>query len=497
MGTTHFLLPDGLTPEATRDLERACMTGGPDNLPWPTQVHLEGNQLALSRHNLDESGCLVAPWAIAGAGRFMGTSATLMERAAPYDLQIELARGKVNQLRCQSWEWQAIGLPLSPALQQQLHDASSAFGRAVTLPRSEDAERQTQAALMLAYMAAEQLVLRYIEQLYLVRHQRQPAFDTGLGCSIGAGVLDGHGAQEFTQACNRVVLPFDWHSIEATEKNYQWDVPDALLAWAEERNLPVCGGPLVDFSAAKLPAWLWLWEQDVKSISNFMCEFVTAALQRYGSKIRSWQLTTASNIAQLLQLQEEDLLYLTLKIAEAAKRFDPSLELSIGIAQPWGEYLAQKEHTRSPFLFADELIRAGLQLAALDLEVIMGVSPRGSYCRDLLDTSRMLDMYALLGVPIQVTLGYPSTNSLDVDADPELRIAGGHWHDGFSNAAQADWATAFAALTIAKPYVRNITWCHLNDAEPHQFPHAGLIDATGVPKPIAQRLHSLREKHLR
>ena len=39
----------------------------------------------------------------------------------------------------------------------------------------------------------------------------------------------------------------------------------------------------------------------------------------------------------------------------------------------------------------------------------MGVTPRGSYCRDLLETSRILDLYALLGLPLRVTLGYPSS----------------------------------------------------------------------------------------
>ena len=77
------------------------------------------------------------------------------------------------------------------------------------------------------------------------------------------------------------------------------------------------------------------------------------------------------------------------------------------MSQPWGEYMARAEHTYSPFVFADTLIRAGLKLAALDVEWVMGVTPRGSYCRDLLDASRVLDLYAMLGTPLQVSLAYP------------------------------------------------------------------------------------------
>src|SRR6266852_3438638 len=95
MGTISFLLPSGLSPEATRALERACLAGGPDNMPWPTDARVENGRLTL-RRSVDESGYLVVPWQIADAGLLMAISSTLMERLEPYDLTIELARGKVN-----------------------------------------------------------------------------------------------------------------------------------------------------------------------------------------------------------------------------------------------------------------------------------------------------------------------------------------------------------------------------------------------------------------
>src|SRR5262249_11588622 len=159
----------------------------------------------------------------------------------------------------------------------------------------------------------------------------------------------------------------------------------------------------------------------------FMGKFVEAAVRRYRSRIRRWQLTAASNCASVLALSEDDLLGLTYRLAESARQVDPTLELVIGIAQPGGEYMALADRTHSPVLFADALIRSGLNLAALDIEVIMGVTPRGSYCRDLLEISRLLDLYALLGVPLRVTLGYPSSAQADADADQDLHVEGGHW----------------------------------------------------------------------
>src|SRR5262249_26205582 len=154
--------------------------------------------------------------------------------------------------------------------------------------------------------------------------------------------------------------------------------------------------------------------------------------------------TAASNSASILALSEEELLWLTVRLAEAARQVDPSVELIVGIAQPWGDYMAVQERNHSPFVFADTLIRSGLHLGALDLAVVMGVTPRGSYCRDPLEVSRLLDLYALLGVPLQVTLGYPAAVEADALADPEVSVAAGHWRDGWTPAVQAEWAAAFA-----------------------------------------------------
>ena len=54
---------------------------------------------------------------------------------------------------------------------------------------------------------------------------------------------------------------------------------------------------------------------------------------------------------------------------------------------------------------------AGLKLTALDIEWAMGVTPRGSYPRDLLDASKKFWTGSLLlGTPLQVSLAYPSAD---------------------------------------------------------------------------------------
>jgi hypothetical protein len=496
MGTINLLLPNGLAPEALRELERACITGGPDNMPWPTQAQVDATHLSVHR-DVDESGCLAAPWEVNGAGRLMSASATLMERDLPYYFQVELARGKINQLRCQAADWRSGGLQMPGDLVQQIRDASLTFGRAVTQMPSDQAGVHAQAALQMGYQTADRLVRLYMDQVFQVRQQRQAKLDTTLGCRLNGSVPRDQAALEVPQFCNMVQLPMAWKDIEPAEASYSWEPHDALLDWAEARGLPVHAGPLIDFAPNQLPGWLGMWERDLHSIASFMCDYVETAVKRYHGRIRSWQLTAASNCTTALSLAEDELLWLTVRLAEAARQIDSGLELVVGLAQPWGDYMAAAERSHSPFIFADTLIRAGLNLAAVDIEWVMGVTPHGSYCRDLLEASRLLDLYALLGVPLQVTLGYPSAVEADAKADAEAQVGAGHWQSGFSPPSQAEWAAAFGALSLCKPYVRGVTWCHLSDAEPHPFPNCGLSDASGSPKPALQALRKLREEHLR
>src|SRR5689334_6602810 len=129
MGTIHFQLPADLPGDLASALDRAGMTGGQDNMPYATMVIRNGVGLDIQRGG-DDSGRVIAPWSVENAGQLMVSTATLIERPAPYQLAVELARGKINQLRNQSSDWQMGGLQVPPPLAQTIRDATLQFGRA-------------------------------------------------------------------------------------------------------------------------------------------------------------------------------------------------------------------------------------------------------------------------------------------------------------------------------------------------------------------------------
>ncbi len=496
MGVMSFHLPPTLADDLRPELERASVTGGQDHMPYPTEAAIDGNRLILTR-TVDESGNLQTPWRIDGVGQLMTSTATLMERASPYDLAIELARGKLNQLRCQTAEWTLGGLLTPDILSDQIKESIHAFSRALMALPNPDATGHAEQALRVASRASHELVRSYTERVLDFRHQRQPKFDTLQSCRLESGADELPQAPRFKEAFNTVSLGFSWREIEPGNGSYSWDAHDRVLDWALANGLKVIGGPLIDFGGRNLPDWLWEHTTDLHTLSLRLTEFAEMVVRRYQPRIRTWQVSAGSNRAGILARRDEELIWLTLRLADTLKRVNPQLEIIVGISHPWGEYLAQQERSKTPFTFADDLLRTGVKLAALELEFVMGVAPRGSYCRDLLDASRVLDLYALLGVPIQVTLAYPSSASASELADPDQRVNLGHWRAGYTPAAQADWTDAFASLALCKPYVRTVQWAHWSDAQPHTYPHCGLIDAQGRETAALEALVKLRASHLK
>lgn len=494
MGTMAFQLPPDLPAEANSDLQLAFLASSGEITPWPTEQVRRENLLFL-RRSIDESGHLIMPLSLGEDGHFVGLSATLMERERPYDLITELMRGKLLQVRNTLMDWQNAGLQTSSALTGQLKRATQAFtallfnGNSLNYP-------QVQAALAEAYAAARILVKSYTNQVFALRESRGLKAETHLSCRLGTTPPDEATTRAIEGLFTSFTLPVSWPLLEPEQDHWNWEPLDQILAWAESRDVALTAGPLLDFSTAQLPPWLWLWERDLPRIVTFVCRFVEKVIRRYRGRIRRWHLTAASNYGSVLSLNEDELLGLTFRLTETVRQIDPGLEVLIGIAQPWGDYMAPSDVSYSPIHFADTLIRGELNLAALDMEMICGITPRGSYMRDMLECSRLYDLYAPLGIPIQLTFGYPAQEDADPAADPELHVGGGRWPGGFTPEGQADWLTQMLSLALCKPYVRSIQWVCLTDSQPHQFPHCGLFDAQGQPRPALAALKQLREKYV-
>jgi len=491
MGLMRFIVvpPDRITQEL---VEQAYLCG-PDRVPWHVEVSPQENELWLER-SASDSGCLHVPWVVEGYGQLMLSTPTLRERPEPYYLPLELARGKLSQVQNQLADWQAAGLEVPSTVLESLREGIRWFGQAACSEReSGSSVAAAERALVLALRSAEALVAAYTEQALGIRRRLGNRITTVLGADLGQAPWDEYAATQFRLTFSAAKVPMVWREVETGEGQYAWDVTDRQVRWCRSAGLAVCAGPLVNFDRTAVPDWLQVCEGDFESILAFATDYIQAAVKRYRGQVDYWHCVGRANRGDVLSLSEEEEIRVAARAIEVARAHDPKTPILISFDQPWGEYLSRTPKDFTPLQFADMLLRAGLGLTGIGLEINVGYWPEGSPLRDPLEFSQAIDYWSLLGAPLFVMLTYPSSPGADPLAQRKTRLPPGNWTPG----GQQSWVDRYLPVLLAKPLVQGIFWNQSRDWEPHPFAHGGLFDLQRHPKPVLRHLASIRQAHLR
>jgi hypothetical protein len=495
MGVMKFRLPSSDPAQRASDYRKAYVTGL-DRTPGRVGVELRNGLMTCIR-DTTESGRLFVPWPIEGHGSPIVGTATLSERPAPYVLAVELARGKLNDLRNQLADWLQMGLRSTPELERALDEARRAFIRAATSSNQPEASlAAARDAIRMASDAGDLLIEAYTNQVFHSRLATTSRLPTHLGC-----VLDGDrqgipSALEWTRTFNAAQAGTSWRQVAPSEGQYRWEMLDAQLAWCRRNRLAIEAGPLIEFRKGALPDWLWLWEGDAETIGGLMADYVRQAVSRYKGKVPLWHVVHRAGGGEMLGLSEEDQVRIAARAVQVAHQADPTAQVTIGVDRPWAEWMGSSHFQLGPLHLCDYLLRADLGISGITLEIAPGYSPPGSHIRDLFEFSRLLDLYSLLNVPLHLWLVMPSGDGPDPEAEPGIRVESAQWPSPPDEAMQANWGARWIALAIAKPFVRTVTWLQAGDGMPHTYPHGGLIRADQVAKPLVPWLQSVRAETL-
>jgi hypothetical protein len=492
MGVMRFLVhsPSRITDDVA---QRIYMTGL-DRVPWPARVQVTSDGFTLERA-VNDSGNVHVPWSVAGHGLATLSTGSLMERERPYHLEVELARGKVNQVRGQLAEWQSIGLMPTDTLNEKLSEAVGLFAQAATSQHEPAAAAErAQQAIEAAMQAALLLGTSFTEQALAARFRQSARLSTHLAASLPAASLDDTTAKLVRASFNAGLVNMGWREVEATQGHSNWSLCDAQVQWCVSQGMAVFGGPLARLDSQGMPDWLYLWEGDFDNILAFLGEHVEAAVTRYKGKVQAWLCAARVNVGNVLGLRDVDKQRLAVRTLEVVRKSDPRTPAILVFDQPWAEYMSH-EDLEPPLYFADLLARAGIGLSAIGLEVNLGYYPGGSYPHDMLDFSGLIDRWSLLGLPIYVLLTVPSSDQPDPLArNPARPLAAGP--GGCTQATQNLWVNRFVPMLLAKPIVQGIIWNQLLDSQPHEFAHGGLFDAAGSPKAALASIAAQRRAHL-
>lgn len=490
MGQLRFIAPhtDRLLAGA---VEQAYLTGM-EAVPFPSRNFWHGEQIVIERE-VRESGNLHILWHLPGQSPLVLSTASLMERQRPYLLPVELARGTLNRLRQQQAVWQSMGLMSPPEYKPLEKQALRAFAQAATHQANPlEAAEQAEQALTYTLAALEVLSGAYVQQVLALRHEQSPALATLLGAALPNQELSDQGTRMFLSAFNAAVVPFPWRSMEPAESEFDWSLPDRQFQWLRGKPLKVVAGPLLRLDTSSLPDWIYLWEDDFEALQGYIHEYLSAVVNRYKGQVHVWHCASGLNLPHGLSLSEEQKLRLAVLAIDTVRRADPRTPVVMSFDQPWGEYLQQEEMDLPPYHFADALVRADLGLSGVGLEINLDYWPGGSLPRDVLELSRLIDRWSVLGVPLLVQVCAPSATSPDTLALNKASVVSPER----TAKCQATWLAPRLEMLLAKQCVHGVLWSQFADSDPHRWPHGGLLDAGGAVKPLVPMLTELRQRHL-
>ena len=442
MGTLSFQLPAALTPELRRCLDRAAVTDATDLTPVHTRREVRGDRLILSKDTA-ESACVAVPWPVTDCGCPVVRTGTLRERTDPYNLPVELARGKLYQLRNQLAQCEQAGMAVDADVRTSLAGITRGFGRVVVDPTAPDLPDVIDGVLAGAHDLGDRLTRAYADHRLSTRVAADGPIPSHLSVRLADRPADADAAA-VTDTFTAVRLCPDWRRIEAVEADYEWAEFDDLVAWAVATRLPVSVGPLIDLGRG-LPEWLDPWVGDLPSLAAFMCDFAETCVRRYLPVVQTWEVFRGFNHADRLGLGEDDRLRLAARLLESCRDTAPDAEWVVTMTQPFGDYLTSDDLTYSPYVFADTLLRAGYRLSAVNLDLAPGPRADAGLPRDPLEIARILEHFGSLGIPLETTFGPPGGRGR------------GERESGCDDVA-ARWTGTSVALSVASSHVRTVHW---------------------------------------
>ncbi len=487
MGVMRFVVHPPELLSQWPESELAYITGF-DGRVFPTRTEIRDGIFSCQR-SFSDSGKVSVPWPVDGIGRPVLTTTSLRERDEPYILSLELARGKLAQVRDQWSAWEMARMTIPNSFREIQKQAFKAFAHASTTQHDlDECTKSAQTSIQKACEAADILSHAYVDQRMKSINRTSSHAPSLLGASMDSAVLSPTGSSIFLKTFNTASVPMKWIDIEPEEGNYQWQLTDELIAFCSQNKLITRGGPLINLEPGGLPQWLKCWAVDFLNLASFVCDFVDTVISRYTGIVRIWEVTSAGNIGGALDLNEEQCLSLVARTLEAAIRTDSDSQFFVRIEQPWGEYQRQGAHRLSPYQFVDALIRSNVGLSGVSLDINVGYSHRACFTRDMLSISKLIDTWSLLGLQIHVNLCCPSLASHDPLASPQVSVVNNALRDVWSEALQAEWMEQVIPLLMAKPAVTGVFLRQFSDEVPHRFPHAGILDSSGNPKQINESL---------
>lgn len=485
MKTLRLTIPES-SGRLEVDITRPALWINPQRDPRLVMLEREGNELVL-RDETYSSGTLHVVGTLDGRGPIVFHTAILMLRKEPYRLAAELARGQANKLRNLAAEWEREGWSPPDELQLRAREQASMLCQAIKATNTAQADETAIQSLDSTLAFGDELAIAYshwrLEQR--LRHiavpsaslyNPEPTESIAPELAFVANVWPSKDdvIDRLANNFDRAILPIAWPRIEQADGTYDWDALDREVDMCLAEGIAPTMGPILDFRPGGVPTWLAQWESDPVTLVTLLVDIVESVVGRYGSKIKSWIVTSGTNAPSLLHLTSDKREWLTGRLLHAAEHIQPDGQFVIGLAQPWGWY-AGEEKSGWPLDFVENILRSGVRPQAIQIDLRLGLDEMEPW-RTVLDVSKVLGRFKRLSIPLWVKISSPAPS---VDSSLETK--------------HAEYVERVAVACLAKPFVEQVCFSSVQD-DKATGEMTGLLRKDSSPRPILARLESLYDR---
>jgi len=469
---------------------------GSDGVPVRADLDFKGGEIICTKKTAGPAG-LALPWSVGSGGRMVAETTRLPERDRPYNLHVELLRGRLMRISQKREDWGLHDFEGTEDITAQIDKARNQLVAALTADTPAQASAAAEQGLTVGLHAAE-LLSAFHAQIFLNRRRQVGGFPKRLfGCVVDLDRTDAAYQKHLLEAFDYITIPFNWREIEPREKEFNWDKIDRWVEWAAKHRMPIRGSGFVCFLERHVPDWLYIWEHDFEAVRDLIYEHIRRIIGRYGQYIQVWEVISGIHAENCFSFNFEQLMELTRMTTAVTKQLAPRSTTIVDLVTPWGEYYARNQRTIPPLLYAEMIVQSGVNFDAFGLQCYFGLGAESLYVRDIFQISAMLDRFSAFGKPVHITgIQVPS----DVTSEPTeiwgsktTVKAGGAWHRDWSEETQRAWLKRVFHIALSKPFIEGVTWRSLADGGHGYLPHGGLLRADLTPKPAFEELLAIRK----
>lgn len=496
---------------------RAYLVGA-DDIPILAEIGLDSGIIRCRKPSA-EAASLSLVYDAGDCGELMLRTCLLPEREQPYLLSLELARHRIMLFLNKLEEWLNCDLPADDAAMTTFEQARQMFTAALASSGggaafTAEQDRLAREALRLAIDASERLSLLVAELMIGARLESAVAAAGGpaakqlnlwTGVCVGRDHASAPLQKIVAETFDFIVKPMRWTELEPEEGEYSFAKTDKWVEWAvRTANLPVVGGPLIDFRPGRTPEWLSIWENDYETLREVIFEHLKRVVGRYRKAVSRWTVAGGLHLNTQFPLTLEQMMDLTRLCVMVVKKLQPNARVHLEIDQPFGEHYLANTRSAPPMMYAEMVTQQGINVDAFWLRVQTGPGGEGRTARDMMQIASLLDAFSVFNKPLGLIIGAPSERADARSGEDDLGTLSrpaqpdpGHWRRQWSQEAQADWLTHALTIGLSRPWVHSVAWHELYDtptAEVEPEMHAGgLITRDGKPKVALRRLSQIRQ----